>query len=36
VLETLEEDPKRELLIKGLREKEPEEWREFLDGLEKS
>jgi hypothetical protein len=35
LLVSLEESPKRDLLIKGLREKEPEEWEEFLDKLEK-
>lgn len=35
VFAALEADPKRALLIKGLREKEPDDWAEFLDGLEK-
>jgi hypothetical protein len=34
LIEALERDPKRELLIDGLREKEPELWGRFLDELE--
>lgn len=33
LLKALEEDPKRELLIAGLREREPEAWDAFLDEL---
>jgi hypothetical protein len=33
LLKALENDPKRELLVVGLREKEPELWGEFLDKL---
>ncbi|HEU5062455.1 MAG TPA: hypothetical protein VFT79_04795 [Solirubrobacterales bacterium] len=34
LFKALEVDPKRELLAKGLREKEPEVWGSFLDELE--
>lgn len=34
LLQALESDAKRELLIAGLREKEPDLWGDFLDGLE--
>ena len=36
LLMALESDPKRELLTKGLREKEPKLWGGFLDDLESS
>lgn len=34
LLKNLEGDPKRELLISGLREKDPKRWGAFLDELE--